>query len=76
MIVSLGEKRSFVFGAVRNPLDALVSRTVKYQTDFKGLYSDASSIRKNYADYSDLKKLITFVNPSGAFAPVSMHDGG
>jgi len=47
------ERDYFVFAAVRNPLDKVVSRYYKLKTDHKGAFSDPTSADALLTDYAD-----------------------
>ena len=55
-IASEKEREYFLFITVRNPLDKLVSRYLKYKYDARGAFSDPQFIEKNLPDYSDQEK--------------------
>ena len=55
-IASEEEKKYFLFSTVRNPLDEVVSRDYRLKHDHKSAFSDPEAVRKDFADYSDLRK--------------------
>ena len=50
------ELHYFVFAAVRNPLDKVVSRYYKLKTDHKGAFPDPTSADALLTDFSDYAK--------------------
>jgi hypothetical protein len=59
------EKTYFVFATVRNPLDTIVSRYMKFVSDHKGTFSSPKSVKELVADYSDIQKY-RFIKSTGA----------
>ena len=55
-VTSRKQKDYFVFATVRNPLDAAVSRFVKYKTDHKGAFSDPETVDRLRAEEADIEK--------------------
>lgn len=68
-IASRDEQRYFVFITVRNPLDVLVSRYLKYKHDHEGAFSDPNAVNENLADYSDRIKY-DFIRETNSPYPV------
>jgi hypothetical protein len=46
----------FIFAAIRNPLDCIVSSYFKLRSDHKGVFSDPDSTAKLVTDYSDIQR--------------------
>jgi hypothetical protein len=61
------EQKYYVFAAVRNPLDKIVSRYFKLLTDHKGAFSDPDSITNMVVDYSDAKKFAYVQSSKASF---------
>jgi hypothetical protein len=57
----------FVFATVRNPLDTIVSRYMKFTSDHKGTFSSPTSVEELVADYSDIQKYIFIKNTHANF---------
>ena len=55
-IASEEEKKYFLFSTVRNPLHEVVSRYYRLKHDHKSAFSDPEAVRKDFVDYSDLRK--------------------
>lgn len=55
-VASADEIEYFVFGAVRNPLDAMVSSFFKYKTNHKNAFDNAQhALDAHQIDYADIK---------------------
>ncbi len=46
----------FVFGAVRNPLDAIVSRYLKLKGDHKGAFTNPDAVRSGTIEFADAQR--------------------
>jgi hypothetical protein len=57
----------FTFITIRNPLDVLVSRYLKYKNDAYGVFSDPNTIEKKLTDYSDKIKFDYIKDSNGNF---------
>lgn len=60
------ERDYYVFATVRHPLDEVVSRYFKLQTDHNAAFSEAGSLKALRVDYADLEKY-RFVSEGACF---------
>jgi len=61
------EMSYFVFAAVRNPLDKIVSRYYKLKMNQKEIFSKDAFLRQSVIDYSDIKKYAYIISQEISF---------